>query len=150
MVFIAIDKYSRKILGYLCKNDETVAYCCSECDFEFASSSNLEEHMLKHEKPLNNDNQIVAENVEEAIGQKNDQHEAIDQNNHEEEIVQNDNEQPNDENNHDEANVQEQRIVDDDNIALNDAINDLPLSFLLSDAEKEKQLQIKYQVTNEF
>lgn len=144
MVFIAIDKYSRKILGYLCKNAETVAYCCSECDFEFASSSNLEEHMLKHENPLNNDNQIAAENVEEAIGQKNDQNLVIDQSNHQEAIVQSNEEQPNDENNHEEAEAQEQRIGDE-NIASHDAISDIPL-VILSDVEKEKQLQIKYQV----
>lgn len=146
MVFIAIDKHSRKILGYLCKNAETVAYCCSDCDFEFASSSNLEEHMLKHEKPLNNDNQIAAEHVEEAIGQKNDQNLAIDQSNHQEAIVPPNEQQPNDEHNHEEAEAQEQRIGDE-NIALNDAINDIPL-VILSDVEKEKQLQIKYQVKN--
>lgn len=51
MVLIAIDKYSRKILGYLCKNDQIVAYCCGECDVEFTGSAALEEHMVTHEKP---------------------------------------------------------------------------------------------------
>lgn len=50
MVLIAIDKYSRRILGYLCKNDQTVAYCCSECEVEFTSSIDLEEHMISHEQ----------------------------------------------------------------------------------------------------
>lgn len=50
MVLIAIDKYSRKILGYLCKNDQTVAYCCSECEVEFTEAIALEVHMVTHEQ----------------------------------------------------------------------------------------------------
>lgn len=50
MVLIAIDKHSRKILGYLCKNDQIVAYCCSECEEEFTASVDLENHMVKHEQ----------------------------------------------------------------------------------------------------
>lgn len=50
MVLIAIDKHSRKILGYLCKNDQTVAYCCSECEVEFTTAFALEEHMVEHEQ----------------------------------------------------------------------------------------------------
>lgn len=49
MVLIAIDKHSRKILGYLCRNDQNVAYCCSECDVEFTTAQALEEHMSIHE-----------------------------------------------------------------------------------------------------
>lgn len=48
MVLIAIDKHSRKILGYLCKNNQSVAYCCSDCDVEFTSAQELEEHMVIH------------------------------------------------------------------------------------------------------
>lgn len=50
MVLIAIDKHSRKILGYLCKNNQTVAYCCSECEVEFTTAIALEEHMVTHEQ----------------------------------------------------------------------------------------------------
>lgn len=49
MVLIAIDKHSRKILGYLCRNNQDVAYCCSDCDVEFGNASDLEEHMVVHE-----------------------------------------------------------------------------------------------------
>lgn len=49
MVLIAIDKHSRKILGYLCRNNQNVAYCCSNCDIEFTTVYGLEEHMVVHE-----------------------------------------------------------------------------------------------------
>lgn len=54
MGLIAIDKHHRKILGYLCKNDQTVAYCCSECDVEFTAAPALEMHMVTHDKSANN------------------------------------------------------------------------------------------------
>lgn len=50
MVLIAIDKHSRKILGYLCKNNQTVAYCCGDCDVEFTTAFDLEQHMVTHEQ----------------------------------------------------------------------------------------------------
>lgn len=133
MVLIAIDKYSRKILGYLCKNDETVAYCCSECDFEFASSSNLEKHMVKHEKPSPDTIQTNA---------SNDEKEPIEQNHHEE---------TNDQANYDETIEQEEHVRPDDavNDAVNDAINDPPLN-ASDEIDKEKQLQLKYQVKFRF
>ena len=49
MVLIAIDKHSRKILGYLCRNNQDVAYCCSDCDVEFSIASDLVQHMVVHE-----------------------------------------------------------------------------------------------------
>lgn len=57
MVLIAIDKYSRRILGYLCKNDEALAYCCGDCEVEFTTSTELEEHMVGHDEKR-------AENIE--------------------------------------------------------------------------------------
>ncbi|XP_031623577.1 uncharacterized protein LOC116340945 [Contarinia nasturtii] len=68
MVLIAIDKYSRKILGYLCKNDQNVAYCCSDCDVEFTTAQDLENHMVMHEmvdsihsNEENNDTDAISE-----------------------------------------------------------------------------------------
>lgn len=55
MVLIAIDKHSRRILGYLCKNDQTVTYCCSECDVEFSEAFSLEQHMITHEQKSNDE-----------------------------------------------------------------------------------------------
>lgn len=52
MVLIAIDKHSRKILGYLCKNGKDVAYCCSECDVEFTTAKDLVKHIVIHENSL--------------------------------------------------------------------------------------------------
>lgn len=52
MVLIAIDKHSRKILGYICRNNQNVAYCCSECDVEFTTAKDLEQHMVIHENHL--------------------------------------------------------------------------------------------------
>lgn len=49
MVLIAIDKHSRKILGYLCRNSQNITYCCSECDVEFTRAKELEAHMVLHE-----------------------------------------------------------------------------------------------------
>ncbi|XP_055309948.1 zinc finger protein 652-like [Sitodiplosis mosellana] len=50
MVLIAIDRHSRKILGYLCRNYNSVlAYCCSCCDVEFTTAIDLERHMVVHE-----------------------------------------------------------------------------------------------------
>lgn len=70
MVLIAIDKHSRKILGYLCKNDQTVAYCCSDCDVEFTKAIELEHHMVSHERlpservPITLSEDITAPHVE--------------------------------------------------------------------------------------
>lgn len=61
MVLIAIDKHSRRILGYLCKNDENVAYCCSECDFEFTSALDLENHISLKSSPIPNDTDTASE-----------------------------------------------------------------------------------------
>lgn len=50
MGLIAIDKQNRKILGYLCKNNQTIAYCCGDCDVEFPTVCALEEHMVMHDE----------------------------------------------------------------------------------------------------
>lgn len=92
MGFIAIDKYSRKILGYLIRNGENITYCCGECDIECASAKDLEEHMTAH---------CPTKNVSKTMKTIHDV---------------------------------------DDNIE-----NEVPPT-VLSDLEKEKQLQIKYQV----
>lgn len=63
MGLIAVDKLNRKVLGYLCRNNDVLAYCCSTCDIEFKRSNDLEAHMDQHEaKPSNlseTDTQIV-------------------------------------------------------------------------------------------
>lgn len=88
MVLIAIDKHSRKILGYLCRNSVSILYCCGECDFEFTTAQALEEHMFFHET-------LVPSTPE----------------------------------------VEQPSCFDDD----------VPLN-ILSNTEREKQLQVKYQV----
>lgn len=65
MVLIAIDKHSRRILGYLCKNDQTITYCCSECDVEFLEAFALEAHMITHEQKSNVDETQPIPHVEE-------------------------------------------------------------------------------------
>lgn len=153
MVLIAIDKHKRKILGYLCKNDDTVTYCCSECDFEFTSSSNLEEHMVKHEKPLNNENETITVTAEVAIDQ-NVQDEAVQPNGDEEKIEKDVEDKENCQNEPEEVMVPEEVIlpeeviVPQEEIPPNDVSIDSPVN-LLSDVEKEKQLQLKYQVMKE-
>lgn len=62
MVLIAIDKHCRKILGYICRNNQNVAYCCSECDVECTTAKDLEEHMVIHENPLCIDARQAEEN----------------------------------------------------------------------------------------
>lgn len=49
MGLIAVDKLNRKVLGYLCRNNDVLAYCCSTCDIEFKQSNDLEAHMDHHE-----------------------------------------------------------------------------------------------------
>lgn len=112
MVLIAIDKYKRKILGYLCKNDQVLTYCCSECEVEFVSAQDLEDHMLKHERFSNKRHKVDEHKQDE---DKQEEH------------------------------VQEECKQDEhhDEDAMSDS--DLPLSFL-SDTDKERNLQIKYQV----
>lgn len=144
MVLIAIDKHKRKILGYLCKNDDTVTYCCSECDFEFASSSNLEEHMVKHEKPLNNEHETITVTTEVAIDQ-NVHDEAVQSNDHEEKIEKDVEDKENCQNEPEENIVSEKVIIPQEEIPPNDVSIVTPVN-LLSDVEKEKQLQLKYQV----
>lgn len=144
MVLIAIDKHKRKILGYLCKNDDTVTYCCSECDFEFASSSNLEEHMVKHEKPLNNEHETITVTTEVAIDQ-NVHDEAVQPNDHEEKIEKDVEDKENCQNEPEENIVSEKVIIPQEEIPPNDVSIVTPVN-LLSDVEKEKQLQLKYQV----
>lgn len=93
MGFIAIDKHSRKILGYLCKNEEMFLYCCGECEVEFTRAKDLEEHMKIHGNIINNISKTM-----KTIHHADDINE-----------------------------------------------NEVPPT-VLSDLEKEKQLQIKYQV----
>lgn len=73
MVLIAIDKHSRKILGYLCKNDQTVTYCCSECDEEFFEAFYLEQHMITHEHKSNNGEIQQAPQIPHADDDKTDE-----------------------------------------------------------------------------
>lgn len=78
MVFYAIDKRNRKILGYLCKNNDILAYICGECDIEYDSSRDLEMHMLEHEPKKKIDasqmqidgEEILAENNSAAIDEE--------------------------------------------------------------------------------
>lgn len=78
MVFYAIDKRNRRILGYLCKNNDILAYICGECDIEYDSSRDLEMHMLEHESKKQidagqmqiDDEEILAENNLAAIDEE--------------------------------------------------------------------------------
>lgn len=68
MVFIAIDKQHRQILGYLCKNDRSgnLVYCCGACEIEFPTSKKLEKHMQTHEQH-DNDSAEDKENNEPPV-----------------------------------------------------------------------------------
>lgn len=50
MGLMAVDRLNRKVIGYLCRNDTELAYCCGECDVEFDAAQELESHMVKHER----------------------------------------------------------------------------------------------------
>lgn len=48
MVLIAVDRLNRRVVGYLCRNANALAYCCGECELEFDTAHNLELHMMIH------------------------------------------------------------------------------------------------------
>lgn len=106
--------------------------------------------MVKHEKPLNNENETITVTAEVAIDQ-NVQDEAVQPNGDEEKIEKDVEDKENCQNEPEEVMVPEEVIlpeeviVPQEEIPPNDVSIDSPVN-LLSDVEKEKQLQLKYQV----
>lgn len=144
MVLIAIDKHSRKILGYLCKNNQNVAYCCSECDVEFSVSIDLENHMVKHEQCNSdqhlhvNESNINVSNIEETNTENSNITESYTE-----------------ESNIEKENTEQQNIAvlnndaseekSFENKSCSSSEGDIPLQ-ILSNIEKENLLMLKYQV----
>lgn len=143
MVLIAIDKHSRKILGYLCKNDQTFAYCCSECDVEFTTAFDLEEHMIEHEQKSNDTIQQIPlvddDKSDEKIEQcEKPEEKCVEEKSDEEKCVE---EKP------DEEKCEEEKPEEKCDEKHEESSNEVEVpSKQLSSIERENLLKIKYQV----